>query len=43
MLRDSVNDFKRIWDNHFPLVEFAYKNISHSYVSMAPYEEFYGR
>ena len=43
MLRACIIDFKGHWDKHFPLVEFAYNNSSHSSISMAPYEALYGR
>ena len=31
------------WDDHLPLVEFAYNNSYHSSIEMAPYEALYGR
>ncbi|XP_070040665.1 uncharacterized protein [Nicotiana tomentosiformis] len=31
------------WDEHLPLVEFAYNNSYHSSIQMAPYEALYGR
>ncbi|XP_038975919.1 uncharacterized protein LOC120106896 [Phoenix dactylifera] len=31
------------WDDHIPLVEFAYNNSYHSSIQMAPYEALYGR
>ena len=31
------------WDDHLPLVEFAYNNSYHSSSEMAPYEALYGR
>ena len=43
MLRASVIDFKGSWDDHFPLSEFAYNNIYHSSIQMAPYEALYWR
>ena len=43
MLRACIIDFKRIWNRHLPLVEFAYNNSFHSSISMAPYESLYGR
>ena len=43
MLRVCVLDFKRSWDEHLPLVEFAYNNSYHSSIQMAPYEALYGR
>ena len=36
-------DFKGSWDDHFPLIEFAYNNSYHSSIQMAPYEALYGR
>ncbi|KAH0661397.1 hypothetical protein KY284_026328 [Solanum tuberosum] len=44
MLRACVIDFKGNWDDHLPLIEFSYNNISyHSGIQMAPYEALYGR
>ncbi|WMV24150.1 hypothetical protein MTR67_017535, partial [Solanum verrucosum] len=43
MLRACVNDFKGSWDDHLPLIEFAYNNSYHSKIQMAPYEALYGR
>ncbi|KAH0665088.1 hypothetical protein KY285_026294 [Solanum tuberosum] len=44
MLRACVIDFKGNWDDHLPLIEFSYNNISyHSDIQMAPYEALYGR
>ncbi|XP_048228246.1 uncharacterized protein LOC112536241 [Ricinus communis] len=31
------------WDEHLPLIEFAYNNSYHSSIGMAPYEALYGR
>ncbi|XP_075081750.1 uncharacterized protein LOC142166417 [Nicotiana tabacum] len=31
------------WDEHLPLIEFAYNNSYHSSIQMAPYEALYGR
>ena len=31
------------WNDHLPLVEFAYNNSYHSSIEMAPYEALYGR
>ena len=42
MLRDVEIDFKGIWDDHLPLIEFAYNNTYHSSIQMAPYEALYG-
>ena len=36
-------DFKGNWDDHLPLIEFAYNNSYHSSIQMAPYEALYGR
>ena len=43
MLRSYVIDFKGNWDNHLPLIEFSYNNSYHSTISMATFEELYGR
>jgi len=43
MLRASVLDFKGSWDDHLPLIEFAYNNSYHSSIKMASYEALYGR
>ena len=43
MLRACVIDFKGSWDDHLPLIEFAYNNSHHSSIQMAPYEALYGR
>ncbi|WMV40982.1 hypothetical protein MTR67_034367 [Solanum verrucosum] len=43
MLRACVIDFKGNWDNHLPLIEFAYNNSYHSSIHMTPYEALYGR
>ena len=40
MLRSCVIDFKCIWEDHVPLIEFTYTN--HSNIQMAPYEGRYG-
>jgi len=29
-------DFKGNWDDHFPLIEFAYNNSYHSSIGMSP-------
>ena len=36
-------DMKGNWDDHLPLIEFAYNNSYHSSIQMAPYEALYGR
>ncbi|WMV50856.1 hypothetical protein MTR67_044241 [Solanum verrucosum] len=43
MLWECVIDFKGSWDDHLPLIEFAYNNSYHSSIQMAPYEALYGR
>ena len=36
-------DFKGIWDDHLPLIEFSYNNSYHSNIGMALFEALYGR
>ncbi|WMV29758.1 hypothetical protein MTR67_023143 [Solanum verrucosum] len=43
MLRACVIDFKGSWDNHLPLIEFAYNNNYYSSIQITPYEALYGR
>ncbi|XP_070046615.1 uncharacterized protein [Nicotiana tomentosiformis] len=43
MLRACVLDFKGRWDNHLPLIKFAYNNNFHASIQMAPFEALYGR
>ena len=43
MLRMCVMDLEGSWDDHLPLVEFAYNNSYHSSIEMPPYEALYGR
>ncbi|GJZ16320.1 reverse transcriptase domain-containing protein [Tanacetum coccineum] len=43
MLRACVIDFGGNWDDHLPLVEFAYNNSYHASIKMPPYEKLYGR
>ncbi|XP_070035048.1 uncharacterized protein [Nicotiana tomentosiformis] len=43
MLRACVLDFKGSWDDHLPLIEFAYNNSFQDSIQMAPYEALYGR
>ncbi|KAK8570645.1 hypothetical protein V6N13_103049 [Hibiscus sabdariffa] len=43
MLRSCVIDFRGSWEDHLPLVEFAYNNSFQSSIQMAPYEALYGR
>ena len=43
MLRACVLDHKGRWEEHFPLVEFAYNNNYKASIQMAPYEALYER
>ena len=43
MLRACSMDWKGNWDEHLPLIEFAYNNSFHASIGMAPYEALYGR
>ena len=43
MLRACVLDLKGSWEEHLPLVEFAYNNSYQGSIQMAPYEALYGR
>ena len=43
MLRACVLDLKGIWEEHLPLVEFAYNNSYQASIQIAPYEALYGR
>ncbi|GKE02636.1 putative reverse transcriptase domain-containing protein [Tanacetum coccineum] len=43
MLRACVIDFRKVWVNHLPLVEFSYNNSYHASIKAAPYEALYGR
>ena len=43
MLRVCAIDFEGNWDDHVPLIEFAYNNSYHSSIGMPPYEALYGR
>ena len=43
MLRACVLDLKGSWEEHFPLVEFAYNNSYQVSIQMPPYEALYGR
>ncbi len=43
MLRACAMDMKGNWDDHLPLIEFAYNNSYHSSIQMASYEALYGR
>lgn len=42
-MQACVIEFKGNWDDHLPLMEFAYNNSYHSNIGMAPYEALYGR
>ncbi|WMV24893.1 hypothetical protein MTR67_018278 [Solanum verrucosum] len=43
MLWAYALDFKESWDDHMPLIVFAYNNSYHSSIGMAPYEALYGQ
>ena len=43
LLRACVLNLKGRWDEHLPLVEFAYNNSYQASIQMAPYEALYGR
>ena len=43
MLRACVLDLKGSWEEHLPLVEFAYNYSYQASIQMAPYEALYGR
>ena len=43
MLRACILYLKGSWEEHFPLVEFAYNNSYQASIHMAPYEALYGR
>ena len=43
MLAACVLDYKGSWEEHLPLVEFAYNNSYQASIQMAPYEALYGR
>ena len=43
MLRACVLDSRGSWEDHLPLVEFAYNNSYQASIQMAPYEALYGR
>ena len=43
MLRMCVMDLGGSWDEHLPLIEFAYNNSYHSSIEIAPYEALYRR
>lgn len=41
-LRACAIDFSGNWDEHLPLIEFAYNNSYQASIGMAPYETLYG-
>ncbi|KAF3616825.1 RNA-directed DNA polymerase -like protein [Capsicum annuum] len=41
MLRACTINFKGSWDDHLPLIEFAYNNSYYSSIKMAPFEAIY--
>ena len=43
MLCACVLDLKGSWEEHLPVVEFAYNNSYQASIQMAPYEALYGR
>ncbi|KAL0336688.1 UNVERIFIED_CONTAM: hypothetical protein Sradi_4880700 [Sesamum radiatum] len=43
MMRACIMEFKGNWDDHLPLMEFAYNNSFRSKIGMAPYETLYER
>ena len=43
MLQECVLNHKGSWEEHLPLVEFAYNNSYQASIQMAPYEALYGR
>ena len=43
LLRMCILDFGGSWEEHIPLVEFAYKNSFQTSIGMAPFEALYGR
>ena len=43
MLRAFSLDFKESWDDHLPLVEFAYNNSYHSSIDMTSFKTLYGK
>ena len=42
MLRACIPDHKGSWEEHLPLLEFAYNNSYQATIQMAPYEALYG-
>ena len=43
MLQACFLDLKGNWEEHLPLVEFAYNNSYQASIYMTPYEALYGR
>ena len=43
MLQACVLDLKGSWEEHLPLVEFAYNNMCQTSIQTTPYEALYGR
>ena len=43
MFRAYVIEFGGNWDEHLPLISFAYNNSYHSSIKAAPFEALYGR
>ena len=43
ILRACVMEFKRSWDTHLALMEFAYNNNYQASIETAPFEALYGR
>ena len=43
LLRSFVLSWKGSWEDHLPLVEFAYNNSYQASIKIAPYEALYGR
>ncbi|GKE01750.1 putative reverse transcriptase domain-containing protein, partial [Tanacetum coccineum] len=43
MLRACAIDFRKVWVNHLPLVEFSYNNSYHASIKAAPFEALYDR
>ena len=43
MLRACILNHKGSWEEHFPLLEFAYNNSYQASIQMGPYEALYGR
>lgn len=43
MIKACLLEFKGSWDDHMPLIDFAYKNRYHLSINMAPYDTLYFR